>query len=101
MVFLGEEYEISIPTIPIYVLPLATIKVQPGVNPKIFSVSQYGINRVPVSELQNIRKRLNNVEFNLALDSLENEAQNIHLGRDRSAVLYEEYLLMDLLVLVE
>lgn len=80
----GEDYEISIPTVPIYVLPLATIKVEPGKNPVNYLVSQFGIHRIPVSEIHSMRKRLSNVEYNITLTQLEKAAQDKHLGRESS-----------------
>lgn len=80
----GEDYEISIPTLPIYVLPLANIKVEPGKNPVSYAVTQFGIHRIPVSEMHSMRKRLSNVEFNLTLTQLEKEAQDKHLGKESS-----------------
>lgn len=80
----GEDYEISLPTIPIYVLPLANIKVEPGKNPSNYLVTQFGIHRIPVSEIHSMRKRLSTVEFNLTLTQLEKEAQDKHLGKESS-----------------
>lgn len=78
----GEDYEISIPTVPIYVLPLATIKVEPGKNPKNYQVTQFGIHRIPVSEVHTMRKRISDIEYNITLTQLEKEAQNKHLNKE-------------------
>jgi hypothetical protein len=78
----GEEWEITVPQIPINTLPLSYIYVKPGKQPSSYMVQMFNIYRVPVIDQRANIDRLNNLEFNLSMTILETEAQKIHEQKD-------------------
>jgi len=80
----GEEWEITVPQIPINTLPLAYIYVKPGKQPSNYTIQMFNIYRVSVVDQRANIDRLNNLEFNLAMTALETEAQKIHEQKDES-----------------
>lgn len=74
----GEDYEIAIPPIPTGTLPISYIKVIPGVSARNFPIRHYNIYRLTVSEMIDMRKRLDTVEYNVAMNELEKLALRKH-----------------------
>lgn len=83
----GEDYEIKTPNLPLGGLPLATIVVIPNEKPENYRINNYNIYRVPTVTLQDMKKRLDNVEYNIAMTKLETQAENAHLEREDSTTL--------------
>jgi len=70
------------PTVPLGSLPLAYILVEPGKSPTEFSVSSFNIYRVPVVQLNSMKKKMADFEYNFAMSELETATQNKHLEQD-------------------
>ncbi|OQA44982.1 MAG: hypothetical protein BWY47_02128 [Bacteroidetes bacterium ADurb.Bin302] len=83
----GEDYELKTPNLPLGALPLATIVVVPNVKPENYRINNYNIYRVPTVTLQDMKKRLDNVEYNIAMSKLETQAENAHLEREDATTL--------------
>jgi hypothetical protein len=78
----GLSDEIKKPTIPAGALPLAVINVDPAITPSNYSLTSYNIYRVPTAQLQNMKTRLSNLEYDVAMTKLENDAQNKYVEND-------------------
>lgn len=78
----GEKYEIDIPEIPIGVLPIGYILVEPGKNPTDYIKIHYNIYRVTVADQRTIMSRVDNIEYNIAMTALENATQSKHTERE-------------------
>ena len=72
----GASDEIKEPTVPAGALPLAMINVEPGKLPTEYVVSSYNIYRVPTAQLQNMKQRIEDLEYNVAMTKLESQAQS-------------------------
>lgn len=70
------------PSIPLGTLPLAYINVQPEIPPEYFGVKSFNIYRVPVTQLQDMKRKIQDIEYNFAMSELENLAQNKHLEQE-------------------
>ena len=82
-----EIDNIKTPDLPLGCLPLATIEVLPNINPENYRINSYNIYRIPTVTLQDMKKRLENVEYNIAMSKLETQAENKHLEREDSSTL--------------
>ena len=78
----GTVDVIKEPTIPAGALPLAMINVEPGKLPIEYIVSSYNIYRVPTAQLQNMKKRIEDLEYNVALSKLESQAQSVFTSQE-------------------
>ena len=78
----GITGEIKEPSVPAGALPLAMINVEPGNLPTEYVISNYNIYRVPTAQLQNMKKRIEDLEQNVALTKLESEAQSIYTSEE-------------------
>jgi hypothetical protein len=78
----ADSENIKKPTIPAGSLPLAYIIVKPGIAAENFNIDSFNIYRVPVSQMQNMKNAISNLEYNFAMTALENLAQNKHLERE-------------------
>jgi hypothetical protein len=70
------------PNVPAGSLPLAYIRVEPGLSPDEFHIESFDIYRVPTIQLQSMKRKINDLEYNFAMTKLEQQAQNKHLETD-------------------
>lgn len=83
----ANAQELKKPTILTDSLPLAYIYVIPGEAAIDFNIDSFDIYRIPVSQLQNMKKAISNLEYNFAMTELEKLAQNKHLEKESSTTL--------------
>jgi len=76
----GEDYEIYPPDVPIDALPLGKIKVLPGIDPKNYEIISSGIYRTPVTVIHQIKNRLDTLENNFVMTTLERETKDLHIS---------------------
>ena len=70
------------PNIPVGVLPMAYIRVEPGVSPENFVIESFDIYSVPTIQLQTMKRKITDFEYNFAMTELEQAAQNKHTESD-------------------
>ncbi len=78
----GEIYEIDIPEIPLGVLPIGYILVEPGKDPSQYKKMHYNIYRVTVADQRTLMSRVDNIEYNITMTALENDMQSKHSSKD-------------------
>lgn len=78
----GEADSLKQPTVPLGSLPLAYILVEPGKAPTEFTIHSFNIYRVPTIQLNTMKKKIADFEYNFAMSELETAAQNKHLEQD-------------------
>lgn len=83
----SDKLNLRKPSIPAGSLPLAYITVSPNTSAEYFNIESFNIYRVPVSQLQDMKKTISNLEYNFAMSELENLAQSKHLEQDNITTL--------------
>jgi hypothetical protein len=83
----ADKLNLRKPSIPTGSLPLAYITVIPNTSVEYFNIESFNIYRVPVTQLQDMKKTISNLEYNFAMTELENLAQSKHLEQDNITTL--------------
>ncbi len=78
----GELNEIDIPEIPIGVLPIGYILIEPSKDPSSYKKIHYNIYRVTVSDQRALINRVDNIEYNITMTELENDMQTKHSEKE-------------------
>ena len=78
---------ITKPSIPTGALPLAYITVIPKQRPENFDIDSFDIYRVPIIQLQSMKRKINDFEYNFAMSELEKLAQNKHIEKENITTL--------------
>jgi len=78
----NDENNLTEPVVPAGSLPLAVIYVLPDTEAYNYYIRSFNLYRVPVGQLQDIKKRVNNLEYNVVMSDLETQVQNKHLSTD-------------------
>lgn len=78
-----NEYSyINRPSIPSGALPLAYITVTPEQTAENYNIESFDIYRVPTIQLQTMKRKVNDFEYNFAMNELEKQVQNKHLEKE-------------------
>jgi len=70
------------PNIPVGTLPIAYIRVEPGVLPEDFYIESFDIYSIPTVQLQTMKRKITDFEYNFAMSELEQAAQNKFIATD-------------------
>jgi hypothetical protein len=70
------------PNVPVGTLPLAYVRVEPGISPEKFVVESFNIYSVPTIQLQTMKRKISDFEYNFAMTELEQIAQSKHTESD-------------------
>lgn len=73
---------IKYPNIPVGTLPIAYIRVEPGVSPENFIIESFDIYSIPTIQLQTMKRKMADFEYNFVMTELEQIAQNKHTETD-------------------
>jgi len=78
----SDESNLTEPVTPAGSLPLAVVSVIPDTEPYNYYVRSFNLYRVPVGQLQDIKKRVDNLEYDVVMSNLETQVQSKHLSTD-------------------
>ena len=78
----NDEMYLEEPKAPAGSLTLSSIKVMPGVVPESYTIKNFHVMRIPISEIKSIKNRVDNIEYSIAMSQLESEAQDKHTSRE-------------------
>lgn len=80
------------PMIPVTAIPIAVIYVNPLLDPSMYTIKHYNMYTVPTTTLNDMKKRLNNVEYNIAMSKIEQETEAKHTEREDISTLKNIYV---------